>query len=481
MIAIFKNGRVVWKNSGNQITGDKIPGDLDTWNVYQADVNEAVNSSYGKLSQRSITLYHSFAPVAAAINKTTAYAIGAGNIFRSHPDHRILGITPEAAKEWGKQFQLLLHYTFKKLSWYEKQSVIFRGALIGGDALVFFVRDAAGLDLVDAGGHNIDWEYTDDKNKNFTLGVKHDTWKRRQGLRINGKTINFLNQKTKDQQVIQFLIKNMPRQLRGFPLAYKIIALSKNNDRFLDATVQRAVLESIMLGYSNTDQTDFGAQVKQQVEASARKKDGFFRNAFSRLTGSRDINPGALYQLKTGESLNFTDLKTPSNNFDKFQDWIVNLVAMATDTTPGVIKSSYPTSYSSHRGEFNDFWKMVQIKRELFNETVNKVVIRELAKQFIFDGLIKAPGFFENPIAQEAWLAGSFLGPVPGQINPKQEIEAQRIAVEQSFILRSDAAALHGNEWDNIIDQWGAEEKQFKTAPLTEQEKIIQEEIPNVN
>lgn len=477
MFGVFKNGYISFQNYGAQITGEKMDGDLDSWNTYATDINNAVKMSYGKLQKRSVTLYHSYAPVSSAINKTTAYAIGQGNIFRSRPDYRILEITQDAAKEWGKNFQLLIHYYFKKLSWYEKQGVVFRGALISGDSLVYFIRDISGLDVIDGGGDTIDWEHTDEKN--WTLGIMHDQYKRRKAIFTN-KRINFKNQKTGDQQVVQFLLKEMPRQLRGLPLAYKIIALAKNHDRHMDATVQRSILESIMFAYSNTDETNFGEQVAQQAQAASRKKGGILRNAFSRLSSTREMQGGNLYQLKGGESLKFTDLKTPSSTFGVFNEWMIKFVAMATDTTPGVILSSYPTSYSSHRGEFNDFWKMVQYKRGVFNEKVNKVVIREIAKELILNGTIKAPGFFSDPIKQEAYLAGTFLGPVPGHINPKQEIDAQRMAVENSFILRSDAAALHGNEWDNIINEWGDQERLFKESSLTDREKAIQGDLSNV-
>ena len=426
------------------------------------------------MTDRSSSLFHSYAPVSSAINKTTAYAIGQGNIYRSNPDYRILNISPQEAKEWGKRFQLLVHYLFEKLSWYEKQSIVFRGSLITGDSLVFFIRDNNTFDIIEAGGYNIDWYKTD--GESWTLGIKHDKYKRRKAIYTN-KTINFQNQKTGDQQVIQFYIKTNPRQLRGLPLAYKIIALAKNHDRQIDATVQRAVLESIMFAYSNTDTTDFGKQINEQVLAAQRKRGNYYTDSFSKITGSRDLQGGNIYQLKPGESLNFTDLKTPSKNFDQFNEWMIKFVAMATDTTPGIILSNYPTSYSSHRGEFNDFWKMAQWKRSVFNKTVNKVVIREIAKKLILDGLISAPGFFINYFMQEAWLSGLYLGPVPGHINPKQEVEAHRIAVENSFQLRSDISALYGNEWDNIIDEWGEQERKFRSLSMDEQEQIIQEDL----
>jgi len=476
VILNFSKGKVTRKGGGGQISGEKMPGDLDSWNLYQQDINEALSASYGVLSQRSSSLYNSYQPAKSAINKTTAYAIGSGNIFRSRPDYRILGITPDEAKEWGKKFQLLVHYHFKKMSWYEKQAITFKGALIKGDSLVFFVREKDNsFDLVEAGGENIDFEKAD--NKNWTLGIKHDKWKRKQAI-FTDKQINFRNQKTGDQQVIQFYLKEQPRQLRGLSLVYSIIAMAKNHDREIDATVQRAVLESIMMAYSNADQTDVGAQIKQQAQNASRKKGGL-KNIFSKLAGTKDLQGGNLYQLKNDEKIQFTDLKTPGNNFDKFQDAMIKFVAMGTDTTPGIITSQYTTSYSSHKGELNDFWKMIKLKRGIFNEKVNKVVIREIAKNLIMDGKIKAPGFFSDPIAQEAWLSGIFLGPVPGQINPLQEARARAVEVENAFITRSDAASNYDNEFENMVATWAEQEIQFKTLPMTEQEKLIEKDLTN--
>lgn len=478
MIGVYRAGQWLWKKIKGSITGEKIAGDLDDWNLLQQDINEALTASYDKLQARSMTLYHTYPPVASAVSKTTAYAIGGGNVFRSRPDHRILGITEDAAKEWGRKFQLLVHYYFDILNWYEKQSVLFRGSLIAGDSVLLFVRDEKGFDLIEYGGDKIDWDRSDDQN--WTLGIKHDSKGRRSALSMGGKQVNFKNQKTGDQIAVQFYLKELPRQLRGMPLAYKIIALAKGHDREIDATIQRAVLEATMFGFSNTDTTDLASQIQQQVETAVKKRGGALQTAWQKISGSRKLDPGAFYQLKTGEGISFTDMKAPSSTFGLFQEWMIKYVAMGMDMTPGVIMSNYPTSYSSHRGEFNDFWKMVQQKRSFFNTKVNNVVVKELATLMILAGKISAPGFFDDPVIQKAWLSGSWLGPIPGHINPKQEIEAHAIAVKNAFETRGDVAAQFGNEYDNMINLWAEEEIQFKTLPLTEQEKKIQEGLSNV-
>jgi len=134
------NGKATSINPGKQMDGSKVPGDLDSWDYMGTDPNAILTYTYKTLSERSTTLYHSHAPVAAAINKQTNYAVGSGLVFRSQPDYTTLNITKEYAKDWSMRFQKLLHYTFTLLNWYEKQGLIFRTGLIKGDSLVLFDR-----------------------------------------------------------------------------------------------------------------------------------------------------------------------------------------------------------------------------------------------------------------------------------------------------------------------------------------------------
>ena len=68
---------------------------------------------------------------------------------------------------------------------------------------------------------------------------------------------------------------------------------------------------------------------------------------------------------------------------------------------------------------------------------------------------------------------------MPGQINPLQEAKAHEVEVKNAFRTRADAASIYDNEFDNMVEEWGEQERQWKELPLTEQEKIIQEGLNN--
>jgi capsid protein len=150
---------------------------------------------------------------------------------------------------------------------------------------------------------------------------------------------------------------------------------------------------------------------------------------------------------------------------------------MSTDTPPEVILSKYSTSFTAHKGAFNDFIMSFTSKRKNFAATVCDPTVREIAKYLIAEKLINMPhpDFFKNPIIQMAALSGNWLGPVPKHINPLQEINAKVVEVENAFKLRSSVGAENGIEFDNYIEEWQQEENQFRKGSPEEQATAVTE------
>lgn len=494
MIAVVKNGKLsLLPTNMEQYDGEKIPGDLGSWRQFSTDPNIILRYTYGLLSERSTTLYHTHPPIKAAIEQHTKYAIGDGLYFRSQPDWRILGMTETAAKEWGMQFQRLVHYAFVLLNFYEKQSIIFRTSKIQGDSLLMFDRkdpeDGMPFDLIDAGGDQIDYTVRKELegNTQAVLGVECDKYLRKKGLYLVGSS-SVMPFKNSDgyQNIVQFYDKKISRQIRGYSLAYSLISASKNNDRQWDAILNRAAIEATILGVEKSDNGDIAEQMRRLADDMKRTStdpDGATTTTASAAMLNRgnikDIGSGNLLSTQVNGDFEFLDMKTPSNNFDKLQNAYYELVGMGTDTPPECVKSIYSTSYTAHKGAFNDFIKSYMRERFGFIRIVVNPVILELAKFFIVSGLLPIPNdrFFIDPIIQVAAISGKFLGPVPGHINPFQEVNALEKAVKNAFQLRSDGAALYGNEYDNMIEEWQQQEERYNKQSLEEQSRQLEEQI----
>jgi len=464
---ITGNGKVkIIDNDGANYNGSKSAGDLDGWQTLANDPNDFLKLTYDELSKRSTTLYHTYGPAISAIDKQTDYAIGDGLYFRSQPDFEALNMTKEKAREWGKRFQKLIYYEFSRLNFYIKQKTLFTGALTAGDSLLYFLREDDGsLDLVDMPGTVID---SNKEEKNVTLGIIHDDFYRRKGFYDrDGKRILF--KENERQNVAQFYLKKLPRQLRGYPLVYAIISLAKNDDRYNDAAIASAILESILVAFTETANPSDTAR-STELANSAKVKRGAIGSALESIGNFFKMQPGNMMHFRPGEKVNIVDRKTPGNNYGTFKEWIINYIAMATGTPPEGILGKYSTSFTAHKGALNDFKKSYEAKREAFINAICYVALKEVATYLIQTGQIAAPGFFSADWIQRAYLSGIWLGPVPGHINPLQEVNAAVKAVDNALTLRSDATFNYsGSELDDIFTEWQRQEKDFRALSPDDQ------------
>ena len=221
-------------------------------------------------------------------------------------------------------------------------------------------------DIIETQNNQIDWGYDQD---GYTLGIKHDEWLRRTGIKkVDGTSVDFRNS-AGDQNVVQFYVKELARQLRGYPLAYSIINLARNDDTHFDAITHRAVMESILMGTFESNGTNPVAQAQNLANAN-RKKKGLSSKLFNKADNALNLGAGSIMTVNSGEKLTFSDLKTPSNNFGPFKEVIRDYIGMATGTPPEVIASKYNTSFTAHKGALNDFVKSFMNKRTTFSRTI---------------------------------------------------------------------------------------------------------------
>ena len=241
--------------------------------------------------------------------------------------------------------------------------------------------------------------------------------------------------------------------------------MSRNDDTHTDAITHRAVMEAVLIGALKSSGTDFQGQIKALAEAN-RKRKGKWSNPLSKIGNAANLGSGNFFTIKTDEGIEWGDMKTPSNTYDKFKKWMINYVGMATDTPPEVIMSLYSTSFTAHKGALNDFTKAYMKKRKTFERTVMNIVVREIMKDAIMSGFIKAPGFLTGDwMIQQAYLQGMYLGPIPGHINPLVEVKAKREQVKAGFEKPSTFALENGHDWDIFYDQWFDEQIQWASAP----------------
>ena len=466
------DGRMI-STTSNQYTGSKNGKDLMHWKTFTDDPNDFVRLTYGDLANKNATLFHTSAEARACVKKPLTYSIGDGLVFKSEINAGFIGLKPETAKEWSRTFSELLHYEKIAASYYKKQRLLVADAKITGDSVLYFLRDEEDLkpfDLIPAGGHEIDWESS---NKNTILGIKVDDYNRRQGI-VRSKTGKELPFKDTDgnQNVIQLLYQERAGQLRGYGCYYSEIARAKGFDRFMDAIINRAVIEATQIGYV----ADSDRRVSEQARRMVKNASGA-PSSFSKVGGGDPVLDGMFYELSSSGSMEFLESKTPSNNFDVFNEWELNRFAMATGYPPEFILGKYPTSFTAHKGALNDAVKAYMQDRRIFIDIVDNIVNLEYLKHFARTGQIDVtPAFWTDHKIQIAYLQGTHLGPVPGHINPLQEVNADIKAIDAGGMTLDDFTRKHGHDFWNGLDEWSAQAQAFaKAQPITQEQKLAQD------
>jgi capsid protein len=470
-IITSRNGGISIKRAGGRYDGEKMEGDLDGWAAFDDDPNEFLSQRYDLLVRRSTTLYHTYPPLAGAVDKQTDYAVGDGLFFRSQPDWETLGVSREWARDWGRRFQKLAHFEFSRLNFYAKQQAMFRSALVGGDSVLYFVREKEGFDLVECPGNGaID---SAAEGEDVTLGVIHDKFLRRVGfVDRRGERVAF-REKGGRRNAAMFYVKRLARQMRGYPLSYSIISMAKNDDRHNDATVKAAIMEAIIPVFTESGDASAVAAAMQ----SLRKK-GPIGRAMERIgaAGRGEVLPGNIINFPSGGKVTSIDKKTPSATYAAYKEWVLNYIGMATGTPPEVVVGKYSTSYTAHKGALNDFIKSYMSKRSAFIDAVCHPALEETAASLALEGAIDAPGFLSGgERTRRAYLSGIWLGPVPGHVNPAQEVAAKIAAVGAGFSLRGDEAFnATGSDFDAMMSEWRRQEALFNGASAEEKAARIE-------
>lgn len=460
-----------------QYTGEKTGGELRQWTTFTQDANDFLTSSYDVLTRRCATLYHTSAIARACVNKPLTYSIGEGLVFKSAINAQYLGISEKKSKEWSRQFTELLHLEKLEDGYYDKQTLLAREAKITGDSVVYFLREASDekpFDIIPAGGHVINWQKTDSKH---IMGIVIDKYQRKLGfVGVDGSTTMFKDSDG-NYNAIQFLFTDRPGQMRGLSCFYSEVSRAKGFDRIWDATIERMVQETIQLGWFNTSVSDPG----RQAENMSRQALGISKSEdLSLISQTTDLKTGGMYQFQNGESMQFSDLKTPSNNFGMANEWTVKLFSMATGYPPEFISGQYPTSYTAHKGALNDAIKRYMAERMAFVRSVDYVVNLEYLKYFAATGQIKViPAFWTDYKVQRAYLQGTVLGPVPGSINPLQEVNADIKADENGYVTKSQIAAKYGNDFNNQLSEWEAQQQAWYEASPAQQAEALKNDMEN--
>ncbi|MGN7760466.1 phage portal protein [Paenibacillus sp. 22594] len=485
-------------NSGYSHSGaSRRKKSMQGWESVSRSPQEDLGSNLPLLRERSRDLYMSGGLATGAINKNKSNVLGSGLSLKCQLNYRMLGMTPEQAKEWEDktEFEFGLWASSKidhtgLNDFYDAQRIALTGWLLNGDSLgVIKYTDQKELlnpyrlrlHLVEAdrlnnpqqhfgqaffgaesvapgtyaelpsGGAIQNGVETDASGKviAYWISNKHPNSLLPTRKPISWARVESINRVTGLPNCLFIVDPERPDQYRGVPYLAPVIEQVKQMNRYADAEIAAAIVNSFFAAFIKVDG---GTKNDIPFSSSIAPEDQIETSLEDRLS-SYEMGPGTINVLGAGEDVTFGDPQHPTAGFDSFTMTMAKLAGSALDMPFEVLLGVFNSSYSASRAALLQAWRTFRDRRDWFATDFCQPLYETWLFEAISTGRIQAPGFFADPARRKLWSAALWIGPSPGQIDPIKEVTASAMRINYGFsTFEKETSELTGMDWDSNID-----------------------------
>jgi lambda family phage portal protein len=477
------------------------------WRADSVDAEEDIDLNLDILRVRSRDLFMNAPLARAAINTTRTNVVGSGLKLKARIDSEFLGLTEAQAAEFEqsveREFALWaesIHCDALKLNnFYELQTLAQVAWLQSGDTFALLKMRTEPFMPYDLRVHIIEADRVitpsttidgtaysiaaiEGKAPNgnrIVSGVEMDKhgavaayWiaKRHPKSRIN-LTVNdcvrveAFGKLTGRPNVLHLMESERPEQRRGVPFLAPIVEELKQLTRYTEAELMAAVISSYFTVFIKTNdsptEVPFGQMIpeEQQVESDTERY--------------YEMGVGAVNVLGPNEEIQIANPTRPNTAFEQFTGAMARYIGAALEIPQELLEKHFQSSYSASRAALLEGWKMFKMRRSWFANDFCQPIYETWFTEAVAKGRIKAPKYFDDPIYQKAWTRADWNGPAQGQVDPKKEVEASVIRINNGLSTRErETIELTGGDFDRNIKQLARESELMRGVNPIEQKVL---------
>lgn len=476
---------------------------LRGYNPLKSSVKADVDTHLPTLRARSNDMFINSPLGASAINISRMNVIGAGLKVSPKVDYRVLGISPQEAKEWQRnvqrEFALWAEGTscdlYRKNNFYDMQDICFMSSLVDGDAWAAVKYRpptpdnpyAIKIQLLEASRvSNPDLsatagclpfgavEMTNTKNGNRIIsgvelngdGAVVAYWIANKvpydliadSRRLEWVRVEAFNRYTGAPNVLQISHEERSEQYRGVPIMAPVIEKLKQTDRYTNAELTAAIVKSFFtLFFTHGVQNNIDEVLNSTYKNSVTPED---------MEGI-EVGPGTLNLLPEGVDVKSMDASRSMSTFETFTNTLVAQIGAALTIPSEVLLSRFQGSYSAARGALLQAQSAFKTRRTWFARDFCQPIYEAWLAEAVARGRIKAPGYGSDPVITKAWSGADWFGPVMGLLDPEKEVRAAALRIKYGLSTgEREAAEITGTDYDDNIDQLAIEAEAWNNAGL---------------
>ncbi len=471
------------------------------WNPTRSSPQSDIDVNLPTLRARSADAVMNIPLASSAINNSRTNIVGAGLRLSPKPKYKVLGITPEEAKEWARitkeEFDLWANSKLcdllKKNNWYDQQDIALQCYMIDGDSFVAFkyrppspgMPYSLRIQLFEAsricnpGVQSVTgspWTVTvknPDNGNRIINGVEVDEDGAVVAYWICNKypydptnmqvpewvRVEAFGRQTGQPNILQICHDDRPEEYRGVPYLAPVLEVLKQVGRYTDAELTAAIIKSFFsLFFEEKIAGNGGFPITETL--NQHEKVSLNPNDF-------EVGPGTMNVLPPGYQVTSIDASRNLSTYEVFTNQLIKQIGATLEQPYEVLVKSFNSSYSASRAALLQAWSAFKIRRIWFVRDFCQPSYERWLTEAIAIGRVKAPGYFTDPLKQKAWANADWYGPVMGSVDPVKEVEAAALKVKYGFSTREkETAEMTGANFDENVEALAIEEQTMLDAGL---------------
>jgi lambda family phage portal protein len=434
----------------------------------------------GTLRARSRDLGRNTPIARGARNTSRTNVIGPGLRLRAKVDRTLLNLAEADAEAWESRVETLFHIwarskqadVARRLNFYQMQALAFTSAWDSGD--VFAIRRykegvsylALCVQMVEA-------------DRVCTPTDRQNDYYLRDGIELNddGEVVAYhvLNRHPGDNPTVQplepadwaripatgahglplmvhYLDVDRIAQSRGIPALAPVIESLKQLDRYAEAELMAAVVSAFFTVFIKTTGDDTGTANDLQGLAAG--------SPYPPEAGGRELQlgSGTVAELAPDESIETANPNRPNANFDPFFLAVIRQIGIALGIPYEVLIMHFSSSYTASKAALETARQFFTDKRNSAATDFCQPIYEWWLYEAVVRGVVKAPGFLEDPIARAAWGGSEWIGRAPIVLDAVKDANAAEKWIDLGVkTVESVTTETTGGDWAQNQAQRGRE------------------------
>ena len=470
---------------------------MRSWDIVWSDADSEL-PELDSLRMRAYDLCRNNPMALGAINRWVDNTIGTGLELQCRVDRKTLGLDDEQADDWEEMVEGRFRAwaedhneadVERKQNFYDLQGLMYRTELIAGDALCHFPHVSRRHSMFRMRTQIIDParlrnEYNEPDTSRLAGGVQRDRFgapmlyhvmkthpnsSKLDEATFEWAKIRAFGNLSPRQNVVHLLCETRPGQSRGVPLLAPIMTKLKQLDRFTEAEIMAAVINSffsVFIKNSEGGELDYGDGEGDEHEQTLSEV---------------ALGSGNVLELGDGQDIQVADAKRPNNAVSEFFTALYQQMGSGIGIPPEIWRQMFSTSYSAARGAFLEFGRGIMRSRKHTGLHYCAPTYKNWLSDEIARGHIAAPGYFKDPVRRAAWCGHAWIGPPRGQVDPTKETQAEDNMYRMRVKPLSDITTqLTGGDWNTTIHRIAREQRLMERLDVS-REELVAESTVNID